>query len=116
MYEDIQYKKTSPHILSNKLDNMNFIKNIILVVQTPPDGYAYAPNYISSGPQTHFAIYKVNDDKLELLYDALLIVYDGCSGYIIHKNINIVLQKNGLSRNDIDYINNNPFNYTTPIE
>lgn len=113
--EEQTYKEIHPRILSDILDNMIFTKNIILIRQTPPDGYAYVSNYISAGPQTHFGIYKKNIDKIELIHQALLIVYDGCSAYLIEKNIDIILRKNNLSKTDIENIRKYKYEYITKI-
>jgi hypothetical protein len=113
--EEQTYKEIHPLILSDILDNMIFTKNHMLVIQTPPDGYAYVPNYISAGPQTHFGIYKKKNDKLELIHQALLFVYDGCSAYLIEKNIDIILQKNNLSKTNIENIRKYKYEYITNI-
>ena len=105
-----------PLILNDYTDDMISVKNIILVLQTPPNGYAYCSNYISAGPQTHFALYKIiPNNKLELIYDALLIVYDGCSAYLIDKNMKQVLKNNKLNSLEIDNIMKNKYNYITPL-
>jgi hypothetical protein len=113
-----QYTNISPKILkiydNEKIYN---IHNIIYVLQTPPTNYAYVPNYISAGPQTHFALYKITDNNtLDLLYDALLIVYDGCSAYLIDKNIRVVMRQNKLSKLEIDLLFQNKYEFITPIE
>jgi len=113
--EDQKYIEINPQILSDILSDMIFTKSYILVIQTPPDRYRFVTNYISAGPQTHFGIYKKNNDKLELIHQALLIVYDGCSGYLIEKNIDRILQKNKLLKIDIENIRKYKYEYTTKI-
>jgi hypothetical protein len=104
-----------PQILTDIFDDMIFTKNIILIRQTPPDGCAYVSNYISAGPQIHFGIYRKNIDKIELIHEALLIVYDGCSAYLIEKNIDRVLRENYLSKNDIDLLRQTKYEYITKL-
>lgn len=109
-----EYKDISPNILTEYVEKMFSIKNIVYVVQTPPDKYAYISSYISAGPQTHFGIYKIKNNKeLELIYEALLIVYDGCTSYLIDKNIREVLRQNGLNKNEIDLLIKNKYEYIT---
>ena len=116
MNENYIYQEISPIILKELTENMTPVKNILYVEQIPSYGYAYCPGYISAGPQTHYAIYKVNYDKLELIYQALLIVYDGCSGYLINKNIKQVLRENKLNNSDIDFILQNKYEFITPTK
>jgi hypothetical protein len=112
--ENSTYKEIKPDILTEYNKEMFSIKKLVYVEQTPPDGYAYIPWYISAGPQIHFAIYKIkNNDELELLYQNLLIVYDGCSAYIIDKNIKEALRQNGLKYNEIELLMKNKYNYVT---
>jgi hypothetical protein len=92
---------------------MYFVKNITFVVQTPAAGYAYFPNYISAGPQTHYAIYENKNNELNLIHTALLIVYDGCSAYLIEKNINYVFKQYGLNNNDIEILKKNAYEFQT---
>lgn len=106
-------KEIKPNILSNINDKMYFIKNLLYVIQTPANGYAYFPNYVSAGQQTHFAIYKKNNDKLDLIHSAMLIVYDGCSTYLIDKNIKYVFKQNGLNNADIELIQKNKYEFIT---
>ena len=113
-----QYIQISPQIL-NMYDSekMYNIRNIIYVLQTPPINYAYVPSYISAGPQTHFALYKITDgNALHLLYEALLIVYDGCSAYLIDKNIKEIMRLNKLSKSDIDLLFQNKYEFITPLD
>jgi hypothetical protein len=107
------FKEIKPIILSEINDNMVFVKNITFVIQTPAPGLAYAPNYISAGPQTHFAIYKNNNNKLNLIHTALLIVYDGCSAYLIEKNIKYVFKQYGLNNSDIEILQKNKYEFQT---
>ena len=106
-------KEIKPIILSEINDNMVFVKNITFVIQTPAPGLAYFPNYISAGPQTHFAIYKKNNNKLNLIHTAMLIVYDGCSGYLIDENIKYVFKYNGLNNSDIEILQKNKYEFHT---
>jgi hypothetical protein len=106
-------KEIEPIILSEINDNMFFVKNITFVIQTPAPGLAYFPNYVSAGPQTHFAIYKKNNNKLNLIHTALLIVYDGCSGYLIEKNIKYVFKQHGLNNSDIEFLQKNKYEFQT---
>lgn len=116
-YEYPQYIKILPKILTEfDMTKMYSIHNIIFVIQTPPDNHAYVPSYISAGPQTHYAIYKIIDNnKLHLLYDALLIVYDGCSGYLIEKNIKEVMRENNLSKREIELLFSKKYEFVTSI-
>lgn len=114
MNENYLYRETAPIILKELTHDMKPIKNILYVEQHPSEGYAYCPGYISAGPQTHYAIYKLNSNKLELIYQALLIVYDGCSGYIINKNIKEILRQNKLNNIDIELAIKIKYEFTTP--
>ena len=109
------YLEISPKILTDYDNSMYSIKNIVVISQTPPENYAYIPSYISAGPQTHYAIYKIlPNNKLHLIYNALLIVYDGCSAYLIDKNMRQVLKNNKLNHNEVDDIMQNKYQYITP--
>ena len=82
-FYDITIPKSDPEIIIKPLDDMEFTKNIILIYQYPKDNTLFAPSYISSGYQTHYALYKLQDGKLKLLFTRLHIVYDGLVYYYI---------------------------------
>ena len=118
----VEFTKILPKILSEYDTKMYKIQDLVFAIQTPPDNYAYVPTYISAGPQTHYAIYKIintddinNTNKLNLLYDALLIVYDGCSGYLIEKNIKEVMRENNLSKREIELLFSKKYVFVTSI-
>ena len=111
---DVPLKDVTPIIFNEVTKDMISVKELIFVVQTPSSGYAFIPNYVSAGPQTHYAIYKIiEDNKLKLIHQALLIVYDGCSAYLIDKNIDIILKKYGLNNYDIENIKKNKYKFIT---
>jgi hypothetical protein len=113
--DNSEYKDIQPNILTEYKSEMYSIKNLIYVVQTPPNNYAYIPWYISAGPQTHFGIYKKNDDKLKLIFEDLLIVYDGCTAYLIDKKIKEILRQNGLNNREVESLMINKYDYVTQV-
>lgn len=108
-YSDNVYEKADPIILTKPLDGMDFTKNIIMVYQYPPDNKLFVPTYISSGYQTHYAIYKLENDKLELLFTRLHIVYEGMVYYYIIRDITNYLYDLGLNKNDVETIKNKKY-------
>ena len=106
---DIQLENSNPQIITKPLDDMEFTKNIILIYQYPPNNTLFVPSYISSGNQTHYALYKLVDGKLKLLLTRLHIIYDSLVYYYIDKDITNYLYNLGLNKNDIKTIKNKKY-------
>jgi hypothetical protein len=108
------YLLAKPVILThtNQINKLNNINKIILVTQNPPLNYLFNTNYISGDIQTHYAIYKINDDKLELIYELTQIVFDDFSTYRVIQTLTRELQKLKLNHYDINLIRNNIYHYS----
>ncbi len=103
------YEKEDPIILSEPISDMKFTKNIILVYQYPSDDKLFVPSYISSDYQTHYGIYKLEENKLTLCYEKLQIIFDGLVSYYIDKDICNKLYELGLNKNNISNVLNNKY-------
>jgi hypothetical protein len=103
------YEKADPVILTDALNDMIFTKNIILVYQYPPSGKLFVPSYISADYQTHYAIYKLIDNKLTLCFQRQQIVFEGLVSYYINRDICNKLYDLGLNKTDIQKIMNNKY-------
>ncbi len=103
------YEKADPIILINPLDDMHFTKKIILVYQYPPDDKLFVTSYISADYQTHYAIYKLEENKLNLCFERLQIIFDGLVSYYINRDIYNKLYELGLNKTDINTIMNNKY-------
>jgi len=106
---DVQIEKSEPNIITKPLDDMEFTKNIILIYQYPQDNTLFVPSYISSGYQTHHAIYRLVDGELKLLFTRLHIIYDTLVYYYIDKDITNYLYNLGLNKNDIENVKNKKY-------
>ena len=109
VYSENNYEKAEPVILTKPTEDMNFTKNIILVYQYPPDNKLFVPTYISSGYQTHYAIYKLEQDEMKLLFTRLHIVYEGIVYYYIMRDLTNYLYDLGLNKYDVDTIKNKKY-------
>jgi len=103
------YEKSDPIILTNILNDMIFIKNVILVYQYPPSEKLFVPSYISADYQTHYAIYKLVDNKLTLCFQKLQVIFEGLVSYYIDRDIRNKLFELGLNKTDINKIMNNKY-------
>lgn len=103
------YEKADPVILTNALNDMIFTKNIILVFQYPPSGKLFVPSYVSADYQTHYAIYKLIDNKLTLCFQKQQIIFDGLVSYYIQRYIYNKLHDLELNKTDIQKIMNNKY-------
>ncbi len=103
------YQKADPVILTNALNDMIFTKNIILVFQYPPSGKLFVPSYVSADYQTHYAIYKLIDNKLTLCFQKQQIIFDGLVSYYIQRDIYNKLHDLELNKTDIQKIMNNKY-------
>lgn len=101
--------KADPIILTNPTEDMVFTKNIILVYQYPPDNKLFVPTYISAGYQTHYAIYKLENNEMKLLFTRLHIVYEGMVYYYIMRDLTNYLYDLGLNKYDVDTIKNKKY-------
>lgn len=108
-FNDYQLEKSDPVIITKPSDKMEFTKNIILIYQYPKDNTLFVPSYISSGYQTHYALYKLEGKKLKLLFTRLHIIYDGLVYYYIDRDITNYLYSLGLNKNDIETIKNKKY-------
>ena len=103
------YEKAVPIILTNPLDDMKFTKKFILVYQYPPNDTLFVPSYISADYQTHYGIYKLEDNKLTLCFERLQVVFEGLVYYYIDRDIHSKLYELGLNKTDINNIMNNKY-------
>jgi hypothetical protein len=103
------YEKADPIILSEPISDMKFTKNIILVYQYPSDYKLFVPSYISADYQTHYAIYKLEENKLTLCFERLQIIFEGLVSYYIIRDIRNKLYELGLNKNDISNVLNNKY-------
>ena len=101
---EYEYEKADPLILLEPIDGMEFTKNIIMVYQYPPQDKLFVPSYISGDYQTHYGIYKLENEKLKLLFQRLQIVFDGLVFYYLDKDITNFLHSLGLNKNEIQKI------------
>jgi hypothetical protein len=99
-----KYEEAEPIIISSPIDGMIFTKNIIMIYQYPPQNKLFVPSYISGDYQTHYGIYKLENGKLELLFERLQIVFDGVVYYYLDKEITNFLYNLGLNNNEIQII------------
>jgi len=103
------YESVNPVIISTPIDGMVFTKNIIMVYQYPPQNKLFVSSYISGDYQTHYAIYKLEDNSLKLLFERLQIVFDGFVYYYLDRDITNFLYSLGLNNNDIHTIKNKKY-------
>lgn len=103
------YEKADPIILQELHSDMKLTKNIILVYQHPPDDKLFVTSYISADYQTHYAIYKLEENKLNLCFERLQIIFDGLVSYYINRDIYNKLYELGLNKTDINNIMNNKY-------
>ena len=103
------YEKVDPIILTEPHEGMDFTKNIIMVYQYPPDDKLFVPTYISGDYQTHYGIYRLEDNKMKLLFEKLHIVFDGLVFYYIDRDITNYLYNLGLNKHDIKMIKDKKF-------
>ena len=106
---EYEHEKADPLILSEPIDGMEFTKNIIMVYQYPPQDKLFVPSYISGDYQTHYGIYKLENEKLKLLFQRLQIVFDGLVFYYLDRDITNFLYSLGLNKNKILTIKNKKF-------
>lgn len=108
-YPDNIQEKADPIILTSPKEDMNFTKNIIMVYQYPPDNKLFVPTYISAGYQTHYAIYKLEQNEMKLLFTRLHIVQEGMVYYYIMRDFTNYLYDLGLNKYDVDTIKNKKY-------
>jgi len=101
-YKEKEYEKAIPVILNEPQPDMEFIRDTIIVYQYPPDDKMFVPTYISGDYQTHYAIYRLVDGKLDLEFEYMQIIFDGVVSYYIQRTLKNVLYKLGLNRKEVD--------------
>ena len=106
---EYEHEKADPLILLEPIDGMEFTKNIIMVYQYPPQDKLFVPSYISGDYQTHYGIYRLEDNKMKLLFEKLHIVFDGLVFYYIDRDITNYLYNLGLNKHDIKMIKDKKF-------
>ena len=101
---EYMHEKADPLILSRPIDGMEFIKNIIMIYQYPPDDKLFVPTYISADYQTHYGIYKLENGELKLLFQRLQIIFEGLVSYYIDRDLTNFLFSLGLNKNEIQSV------------
>jgi len=106
-----KYEQAEPIILTEPSDKMEFTQNIIMIYQYPPRNKLFVPTYISSDYQTHYGIYKLENNKLKLLFQRLQIISDGFVYYYIDRDITDFLHELGLKKSEIEIIKNKKYKF-----